>query len=328
MKTLFSSLTCTFLSPFVGLSFFAHSLVALSFLASSTVHAADASSTSSSAGGNLKTELSEIAPNRKFTDEHEITDIKIRADAGSLSKYSFRFNLSFFGPTFGDISAKEQPNPDGSAGPYSTALSGTIGMRYRTSSQTSLSLGTGLKAIHPLQGADRFDVSTPYLSYDMTKRTESGIQMRNSFGVSYVTLPEYTKLGEVAGANYDFSSIYNIGASGYAVGVDTSLSYFYYTRKYQPSDKSASRGGVQIFPTAKYNFTDKLNVTTSTALSWTSPRDRANESILLNRSISQRLGVGYAISRDIYVFPYVTIYPSHMAWDMTTMNISTSFSVL
>ncbi len=286
------------------------------------------SSLSAPTSSQMKIDAENLLKNKKFTDDREITDIKLKADSGSLSKYSLKFNLSYYGPTFGNLSAREQPNPDNSSGPTSTALSGTIGMRYRTSSQTAFSLGTGLKSIHPLQGSDRTDVSTPYLNYEITSRTDSGIQMRNSFGGSYVTLPEWRKVGEVAAATYDFASIYNFGSSGFAAGIDGNLNYYFYDRSYIPTDKTPSRGSVQVFPTVKYNISDKLNVTTSTTLTWISPRDRSNETILLNRTVSQRLGLGYAITREIYIFPYATILPSRLAWDMTSINMSTSFSIL
>jgi hypothetical protein len=293
------------------------------------VHAEEATSSSSSTTVPTAGAMSMSLPgNSKYNDDHKITDAKLRADAGSLSKYSLKFNFSYYGPTLTDVSAKDQPNPDGTVGTYATAFAGNVGLRYRTSSDTSFSAGTGLKAIHPMHGMERMDVSTPYLNYDMTTRTESGIQLRQSPGVSIVTLPEYTKVGETATINYDLSSIYNIELSHFAVGLDSSISYFFYNRPYDSNDGRSSRGTIQLYPTVKYNFSDKLNVNTSTTLAWFSPRYRSNETILLNKAVTQRLGVGYAFSRDVYVFPYVTIYPTRAALDTTTMNFSTTFSLL
>lgn len=274
------------------------------------------------------TSLSGVLPNKKFQETNEITDAKLKAEAGSLSKYSMKGNLSYYGPTMGDLSAKDQPNPDGSVGTYETALSGTVGIRYRLDSNSSLSGGTGLKVIHPMHGAERTDVQTPYLSYDVTSKSAAGVQMRNSYGVSMVTIPNYVKIGEVGTASYDFSSVYALGESRFSIGLDSNISYYFYNRAYEKKDGSASRGGLALYPTLKYSINDRWGFATSTALTWMSPRYRSNETILLPRTASQRVGIGYGYSRTIYVYPYLTVFPTRMAWDSTTMNISTTFSIL
>ena len=290
--------------------------------------ALSASSQSTSSESQSTTPLKEVLSNKKFQETNEVTDAKLKAEAGSLSRYSMKGNLSYYGPTIGDLSAKDQPNPDGSRGTYETALSGTVGIRYRLDSTSSVSGGTGLKVIHPLHGAERTDVQTPFLSYDVTSRTAAGIQMRNSFGLSYVTIPTYVEVGEVASASYDISSVYNLGDSRFAVGLDGNVSYFIYNRSYQKSDRGASRGSVAIYPTLKYSINDQWGFATSTSINWLAPRDRSNETVLLPRTVTQRVGISYGYSRTIYVYPYLTVFPTRMAWDTTTMNISTTFSIL
>ncbi|MFZ3229320.1 MAG: hypothetical protein WA160_03870 [Pseudobdellovibrio sp.] len=270
--------------------------------------------------------LKELIPT-KSEENIEITDAKIKADAGSLSKYSLKFNLSYYGPTFGDVSAKDQPNPDGSIGTYETSIGGSLGGRYRFDKKTTLSVGGGLKLIHPFHGMDRTDLNNPYISYDMTNYM-SGIQMRNSFGASVITVPNYTAVGEYAGLSYDASFTYNIGYSGYAIGIDSSVGYYLYNRGYITSDKKASRAAVAVFPTLKYNFSDTLSINTSTSISFWNPRQLRDEFALLNKTVSQRLGLGYAYTRDIYLAPYINFYPDRLSLDRTTINFSTSFSVL
>jgi hypothetical protein len=271
--------------------------------------------------------LGKDSANRKFRENSEITDAKLKADSGSLSKYSMKLSLSYYGPTLGDLSAKDQPNPDGTIGTYETSLGGAIGVRYRFDSKSSMSVGTGIKAIHPLHGAERFDTQTPYLSYDSTFRL-GDVQMRSSPGVSVTTIPNYREVGQVGSLTYDISSVYNIPETRWAVGLDGNLSLFMYDRDYQPRDRKASRGAVQMYPTVKFNYTEKTSLMTSTALSWLSPRYRSNETILLNKTATQRLGLGHAFTRDIYVFPYLTLMPTNMSAETTTFNLSTSLSIL
>lgn len=287
---------------------------------------AESSTTTDEASSKLSLPKLKIE-NKKFEENTEITDAKLKADAGSLSKFSLKFNLSYFGPTLGDLSAKDQPNPDGSVGTYETSLGGAVGARFRMDPKTSVSMGTGVKAIHPLHGMERFDVQTPYLSYDKSTRIFD-FQTRSSVGGSLTTIPNFKDVGQVGSLNYDFSSVYDLGTSRVALGLDASIGVFLYSREYRASDKKASRGAVQLFPTLKYNYSDKLSFNTSTALTWLAPRSMSNETVLWNKTVSQRLGLGYAFSRDVFFFPYLTLFPTKLALDTTTMNLSTVFSIL
>jgi hypothetical protein len=284
---------------------------------SSSANAANSSSTSVSTGIN-----------KKFQENTEITDAKLKAENGSLSRFSLAATLSYYGPTVGDLGAADQPNPDGTAGQYETSLGGSLGARWRLNPRMSFSAGTGIKAIHPFHGMERFDTNNPYLNFNLSDRIGE-VQMRNSVGASIVTVPVYTKLGETAAFNYDNSLVYNLGLSGFAIGFDTSISYFVYNRGYEPKDsKSAALYNVAVYPNLKYNISDKLSVNTSVNFSAYNPRIRANQSVLLNRTISERLGLGYAYTRDIYISPYVNFFPSNLSDDGTTINFSTVFSVL
>ncbi|MBO9665969.1 MAG: hypothetical protein J7501_04085 [Bdellovibrio sp.] len=268
--------------------------------------------------------------NKKFEDDKDITDARLKADSGSLSRYSLKFSLGYFGPPIGDLSNEMQPNPDSAVGTFETALSGSIGARYRIDTKSAISVGTGVSAITPVQGVKRYDTKNPFISYDRNARLGE-VQMRNSFGVTAVTNPAFRKIGEYAGLNYDNSLVYNLGTSKVAVGVDTSLSYYLFERG--PNEKSrkertTGRYSLGLFPQVKYNFTDKLNAYTSLAINFNNPRGTDDLSVLWNRTLSQRVGFGYAFTRDIYFAPYLNFYPKAFSADMTTVNFSTTFSIL
>ncbi len=289
--------------------------------------------TAKTADGQSSSSLKEIIQNKKFEDTKEITDAKLRAESGSLSRYSLSFNLSYYGPALSDLGAEDQPNPDGSLRPVDTALSGSLGGRYRIDSQSTISMGTGLKAIHPFHGMEKFEMNNPYLSYAVSKRY-GNLQIRNSPNLSVITLPIYTKVGEYGSLGYDISSVYNIGSSGFAVGFDTSLSYFLYNRGYRPGspskggDGKASLWNISFFPNVKYNFSDKLNINSSLSYSYSNRRSSPDQMTFEKAMVSQRLGLGYAVTRDIYLAPYLNFYPDQLNSDLTTVNFSTVFSIL
>ncbi|MEN0057866.1 MAG: hypothetical protein AAGB31_03450 [Bdellovibrio sp.] len=271
--------------------------------------------------------MGEVLPNKKFEDDKEITDAKLRAEAGSLSRYSMKFSLSYAGPPIGDLSNKKQPNPDGSIGVYDTSLGGAISGRYRLDGRSTVSLGTGITALTPFHGTERVDVKNPFLSYDLSSRLNE-LQMRNSVKGSVTTVPNYIDVGQYGSLGYDTSLIYNFGASGFATGVEAEFDYYLYNRDYEKADGSASRYKIGLYPQIKYNFSDKVSAYTSVAFSFVNPRARSNEYDMLNKMISGRLGAGYAFSRDIYVSSYLNYYPENLRTESTTLSLSTVFSLL
>lgn len=286
-----------------------------------------AQNSSMSLPGTSTTTVKESAGNKKFEDNREITDERLKAEEGSRSQYSMKFSLSYYGPPVGDPLSKEQPNPNKMPGVYSTSLGGSVSGRYRLDAKTAISVGTGISALTPFHGVERFDVRTPYISYDKSGRLFE-LQMRQSFGGSVTTIPNYLNVGQVGSLSYDNSLLYDIGQSNIAVGLDSSLSYFLYKREYERSDRRASIYHLGLYPNAKYRLNERVSFNTSIAVAYASPRSRDNIWALENMKISQRLGMGVAFTKSIYFAPFVNFYPETATWDTTTINFSTIFSVL
>lgn len=307
----------------VILSSFLSSLLCVSFRA----HAQSSSSALTlSSPSPLLTTTTSSELNKTFQENSEITDAKLKADSGSLSRYSLKFNVTYSGPTLTDLSEKDQPNPDGSIGSFQTALGGSMGARFRINSKSTVGISTGLKAIHPFHGVERVDLSNPSLTYDYAARV-AGIQMKNSPGFVLRTVPDFTKVGQYGMLLDNHSVVYDLAASGFSLGADMAVGYFLYNRDYQSKDGKAARYSFEFNPNLKYNFSDKLSFITSSNISLWNPRGRSDQFALLNKSVNQKLGLGYALQRDIYINPFFTFYPQHLTWSGVTLNMTTIFSV-
>ena len=290
---------------------------------------AQSSSTTATSPTNTTTgSFREVIKQVEIADPNIITDKKLQADEGALSKYSVKFGLSYSGPGIGDLSNKNQPNPDGVPSTNETKISGSIGARYRIDGVSAISLGTGISAIHPLHGWERTDVNNPYLSYDRSSRF-GGLQVRNIIGVSSITSPVFKKIGETASASYEVDLVHNIGDSRFAAGLDTKYDYFLYERAFvKKTDRGAAQNYLSFYPNMKYQVSDKLNVNTSLSLQLYNPRVLHDRYAMWNRTMTQRLGVGYSYRRDVYFSPYLTIYPKNLKPENTTFNLAATFSVL
>ncbi|MDZ4083505.1 MAG: hypothetical protein U1E10_11255 [Bdellovibrionales bacterium] len=324
--SVFKSVSASFFA--VSFSFFSASVV----MASVTPEKVASETTAPAAATSVGSQQNALGL-KKFEESNTLTDPKLRADAGSLSQLSMRASLSYFGPTLGDLSAPEQPNPDGSVGNYSQAMKGSVSLRYRLSPDRTISAGTGISLIKPFHGWDRTDVNNPFVSYDFSNRFGK-LQMRNSPGLTVSTVPNYTDIGQFGGVSWDNSLVYGIADTKLAISFDTAINYWIFTRAHRPGstksggDGRASQYSISWYPGLKYNFTDKLNLNGSAGFSLYNPREVFNDTTLWNRTVTLRLGLGYAVTRDIYFAPYLQGFVTRPSLDLTTLNVSGVFSVL
>jgi hypothetical protein len=283
---------------------------------------------------SVKTKLKDALKNKKFQEATEITDAKLKAEGGSLSKYSLKFNLGYSGPPTTDLDSSYQPSPDTNKKPSKVNLSGSISGKYRIDSEKSFAAGTGLRANDPMHGVPTYDTIDPFFALSVLSRTD-GMQMSHYFKVSSVTNPLYTSVGEDGSVSYDNWLVYDLGTSKFALEFDTNFGYYFYNRgpnltpsKYLKYEKTANRYSVSVIPILKYRLSGKLNLETSVSFTYTNYRT-TDDLTLWNQSMStQRVGIGYAITRDIYINPYISFYPSQFSPEYTSMNFSTTFSLL
>jgi hypothetical protein len=270
---------------------------------------------------------------KKFEENHEITDARMRAASGSLTRLSMRFSLGYFGPPVGDLGALNQPNPDDLVAKTATAISGSMGLRYRFDSQQSLSLIVGVSDNYPLRPEQQFDVNNPQISYTDSFRW-GNVQMLSAPGISMSTEKVFTAKGQTLGINYGLESIYNLGMSDFALTSDENVSWNAFNRAFNPKpprkggDGNVRRLSMGVSPGMKYYFNRRLSAQTSVGFSFYNLRGTPSIGQLENKTISQRVGVGYAFTRDVFVSPFLNFYPTKPALRTTTVNVATVFSVL
>lgn len=261
----------------------------------------------------------------RFQENKEITDNVLKADTGSLSRYSLRFNLSYAGPPIGELDARHQPNPDGTVAVTATALKGSFGGRYRLDSKSSLSLTAGLSDQYIFHDRQRMDVNNPYFSYQRAFRLW-GIQMIESPGIAVITARKLKSVSELASINNSLTAVWDIGHTGLALGLTGTLAYYFFTRSWHHDDGKVRQYNIGLNPSLKYNLTDRLNVYSTLQLAYWNPRS-GKRIDLHTKTTAQKFGVGYSFSRDFYITPYLGFFPAQPAWKSTTLNCNTVFSL-
>lgn len=294
--------------------------------------------------GSTKASSSNLLSNKQYEDDHTLTDPALRAQDGSLSRYSFKGSLTYSGAAIGDMSNPNRPNIDGVVRNNATQISGSVTANYRFDAERSLSFGTGVAFNHPFDGMDRTDANNPFVSYNRAVRF-GNLELRTSPGLTVSTVPTYTNLGEIGGVNWINGLVYNFMSTRLSVGLDSRFDYWVFSRDYAGGSGVSSSGKPYTYgdavggnsqqwdfsysPKLLFRINDSSNVYTN--LYWQAYNPRGNSpdlSILWNAAPTWSTGYGWAYSRDFYISPSITSFLSDIRSDTTTFNVTTYFSLL
>jgi hypothetical protein len=286
------------------------------------------SSSATSSSTSLKSLNPEYKPNEG------ITDARMKAEGGSLSRYSVKSSLIYMGPGVGNTAGQDRPNPDKVVGTYATSMTGAISGRYRMNSDSALGFGTGLSALHPFNGVDRVDTKVPFVGYDLADRY-GAFQLRQNFEASQMTIPEKVATGQYGGLTYSLMTVSDIGFTRFSYGLDTRLAYSLYNRAYLAPvslrncrDGNAQTYSLSVNPNLNYNFSDRLVANTSLSYSYQNLRSTSSLTTLRALTLTQSAGFSYSFTRDILVAPFISFYPNQFVSETTTINFAAIVSVL
>lgn len=267
-----------------------------------------------------------------------ITNRKMRAEAGSKSKYSMSASLSYNGGSINKPLAEDRPNITGALGTtYKAALGGDVSGRYRMTATDSLSAGVGIRWIAPLETdgltpdpesgevQDRSDISNPYLSYNKVYRW-SGIQSVFSTGATFITNSDMRDRGYVTTFSISQNNIYNIGTTGLGVGLLLNAG----TGIYDKDEFAAAQYEYALgaYPFLEYVINDTFNLRTISGV-WVYDHSRAEEnpSTFSKNKIYQSVGLGISLTRDIYLYPNVQFMPEDIRDDRTNVALNATLNL-
>lgn len=263
-----------------------------------------------------------------------ITNKKMRAEAGSKSKYSFSSTLGYSGGSIDKPLAEDRPNITAGTGVTAKArATADVSGRYRMTPTESLSAGIGLRWIAPLETdgvenyeANRVDAANPYLSYGKVYGW-SGIQSSFSTGVTAYTNDNLRGLGYLADYNISQNNVYDIGETGVGVGmlVQAGTGFF---------DKGGELKGSQAdyyagaYPFLEYVINDTFNLRTISGV-WVYEHIRAesNAWTFSKNKIYQSIGLGISVSRNIYIYPNIQFIPEDIRSDLTNVAVSANINL-
>ncbi len=261
--------------------------------------------------------------------DDEITNARLRAVTGAKSNYSFWSQTVFLGSSLSAPLQTPRPqlNPQNGADPVN--FSSQVGGKYRVSENDSLIAGIGLQYTpaypDPRRGGQptTTTMSQPYVDYSRAFRW-GGYQNVVDVAISKYTLPA----DQDAGLNLFWSMSHQLivelpSVKKLSLGFASFLGQDIYNTV---RPKGSFYLGAGFDPVLEYALTEKLSFRTMYFMLSLSEIS-GEENLWKQSQQTESAGVGYAVTRDIYLYPNVGWMWGHMSADQTTVGLSANINL-
>lgn len=294
--------------------------------------ATQATSASTEATSVIKTDEALKGNDRKNTDD-EITNAKLRAATGSKSKYSIQTAIGYSGGSVEGPFEKNRPLlSQGSSTELQTVLSGDISMKYRMNDHNNLNVGTGIGLTTPGHAGQKSQVQNPFVSMSNVSKMgelQSVISVTGTY-FSQEAVRNRSQLDFNLGA--DHTIIKSMGTSGLDLGLNYAADYNFYQDTNtvgDVKDGATEREDLTLaaYPFLEYAFTDKVSFrTVYRGLTFIHLRGE-NFSQYRQTDPTQSMGLGFAVTRDIYLYPNIQWVWGDIRSDKTNVALSTNINL-
>jgi hypothetical protein len=292
-----------------------------------------------------KKEVKPEAMDKKVDKADElITNRRFRASNGSLSSFSFNTSISYSGGSLSKPFAADRPNISNAGDTTSIAgMGGSINGSYRINKLNRVNLGAGIQMLAPFndtintsdaraqkefdENRGELDVSNPYLSYTHLNKF-FGIQTVMSAGVTQYTASNLRDAGYQNSIDLSLNTMYDFGGSKFSLGALVVYSRYLFDNdddNLKPYQNETVWG---VLPQAEYVINDTFNVRTIVRSNWYQNNRADGPSDFSQRPITQSVGVGISLSRDVFLYPNIQFAYSNLQAENTNIGFTANINML
>lgn len=275
-----------------------------------------------------------------------ITNNNLRAYSGSTSRWSIASQFNYNGGTVSDPFSQDRPNiADQSGTTTKSDLDGSISAKFNINPTNSVLAGIGVRWIAPLTPGGpnnypgtRFDAVNPYVTYQYIYKW-LGIQSVLQASFTQWTQADMTALGYGQQFNIDQENMYEIGKTNISVGASTQIQYQLFNKSGSSGTPGAddyvadvttqqSQWLFTFAPELEYQLSEKVNLRTLVLL-WQYEHyvSDANFFNLDHDAVTQSVGVGYSVTRDIFLYPNVQFLPADFQISQTNIGLQATINL-
>ena len=293
------------------------------------------------ANSNVLKSESIPSPSAKADIDDEITNARLRAVSGAKTNWSFSSNFNYAGSSIltPTSSTRPQLNSQNNADP--TNLNGQVAMKYRMTEHDSLLGGIGLQytPAYTKPGSNstvdqQTTASSPYVDYNRAFRAGSA-QHVIDIAVSKYTLGSDTSTNLNWGVSLGDQVMFDVSKTKLEVGAAFGYAQDIYNGQAVQSDKQGNvspqadytYSQVYFEPVAEYAISDAVSLRTVYRLLVVN-QDAANRTVWTTQPhTTESIGVGFAVTRNIYLYPNLQWNWDQIAADATTVGFTANINL-
>ena len=319
-------------------------LIYLTFvLISNGIHAQTTSSSQLSNTNNMKIDATKKTLDKDRSDQL-IANRNLRSLNGSLSIWSFASTWNYQGGDLNRPIGSSRPNVTGAKDiALVQNLSGTVGINYRLTDVDRITLGIGLQMASPFSdepdskfsesGRSEFkrtqgelDASNPQIVYRRTMKP-FGIQSILTGTATYYTQDALVDRGLESKNEVTLNSLYDFGGSKFSAGLALQSAFFTHNKDDQSLQAGQPLYEFYALPITEYEINDLMNWRAVYRYYWyqQSRAQKSSEWTTLDPTIST--GIGFSITRDIFLYPNIQFNPEDIRADRTNLGLSANINL-
>lgn len=284
---------------------------------------AQESTASSSSQSTIKSSDLGVKPQEGKDIDEDITNARLRASTGSKSKISIQTEMAYTGGSLNKPFDKVRPDLSPGALPDTVKITGSISGKYRVNDSDSINIGSGLSLLTPGYEGQRGQVDNPYITYGKAFRLK-GLQNVSSVGFTSYTSESSKKADRTYNLSAAHTLLANLTDSKWQAGLVASIDYEIYST-FSAINQGALHTYLGFYPFAEYAFNDKYSFrTVYRGISFYTTRD-ANTTYRWDEA-TQSMGLGVAVTRDIYLYPNVQWVWRDIKSDLTNVALSANIN--
>jgi hypothetical protein len=273
-----------------------------------------------------------------------ITNRNLRSINGSLSTWSFASTWNYQGGDINKPIGSSRPNVTGAQDVALVQnLSGTVGISYRLTEVDRITLGIGLQMASPFsseadskfsaKGRKEFDktqgeldASNPQLTYRRIMKP-FGVQSILTAVSTYYTQDALVDRGLESKNEVSMNTLYDFGKSGFSAGVVFQGAVFTHSKNDSVLKAGQPEYEFYALPVTEYEINDLMNWRAVYRYYWyqQSRAQKSSEWTTLDPTIST--GIGFSITRDIFVYPNIQFNPEDIRADRTNIGMSANINL-
>jgi hypothetical protein len=287
---------------------------------------------------------SSAAPTGTDKTDQLITNRNMRSLNGSLSTWSFASTWNYQGGDVNRPIGSSRPNVTGSKDVALVQnMSATVGISYRITQVDRITMGIGLQMASPFsnEADSRFsqsgrrefnrtqgelDASNPQLAYRRVMKP-FGVQSIFTATSTYYTQDAMVDRGLESKNEVTMNSLYDFGGSRFSAGVVFQGAFFTHNKNDQALQAGQPAYEFYALPITEFEINDFMNWRAVYRYYWyqQSRAMKSSEWTTLEPTIST--GIGFAITRDIFLYPNIQFNPEDIRADRTNLGLSANINL-